>query len=55
MAFDEKGQELSFERKIENAAVAYKILKDLGFNDWDIVFDPNILTIGTGSGCTIDV
>ena len=49
MAFDEKGQGVSFERKIEICSRSYKILKDLDFNEWDIVFDPNILTIGTGS------
>ena len=49
MAFDEKGQGVSYERKIEICNRSYKILKKLGFNNWDIVFDPNILTIGTGS------
>lgn len=49
MAFDEKGQGVSYERKIEICNRSYKLLKNLGFNDFDIVFDPNILTIGTGS------
>ena len=49
MAFDEKGQGVSYERKIEICKRSYEILKNIGFNDFDIVFDPNILTIGTGS------
>ena len=49
MAFDEKGQGVSFERKIEICKRSYDILKTLGFKNHDIVFDPNILTIGTGS------
>ncbi len=49
MAFDEKGQGVSYERKIEICSRSYKILKELGFNDWDIIFDPNILAVGTGS------
>ena len=48
MAFDEKGQGVSYERKIEICSRSYKILKELGFNDWDIIFDPNILAVGTG-------
>ena len=49
MAFDENGQGVSFERKIEICNRSYKILKELGFENWEIIFDPNILTIGTGS------
>lgn len=49
MAFDEKGQGVNFERKIEIIEREYKILKRLGFEDSEIIFDPNILTIGTGS------
>lgn len=49
MAFDEAGQGVSFERKIEICSRSYKILKTLGFEDWDIIFDPNILAVGTGS------
>lgn len=49
MAFDEKGQADSFERRIEIAQRTYKILTDtLRFPPEDIIFDPNILTIGTG-------
>ena len=49
MAFDEAGQGVSFERKIEICKRSYKILKTLDFEDWDIIFDPNILSVGTGS------
>lgn len=49
MAFDEKGQGISFERKIEICNRSYKLLKEENFSDSDIIFDPNILAIGTGS------
>ncbi len=49
MAFDEKGQADSFERRIEICERAYKLLTGkIGFPPEDIIFDPNILTIGTG-------
>jgi len=49
MAFDEKGQADSCERKIEICERAYRILVDeVGFNPEDIIFDPNILTVATG-------
>lgn len=49
MAFDEQGQATTFERKIEICKRAYDILvKEVGINPWDIIFDPNILTIATG-------
>jgi 5-methyltetrahydrofolate--homocysteine methyltransferase len=49
MAFDEKGQAVSFERKIEICSRAYNILvNDIGFDPVDIIFDPNVLTIATG-------
>jgi 5-methyltetrahydrofolate--homocysteine methyltransferase len=49
MAFDERGQADSLERKIEICARAYRILvEDVGFPPEDIIFDPNILTIATG-------
>lgn len=48
MAFDEKGQATSFERKIEISKRAYHLLIDSGWSGSDIVFDTNILTIGTG-------
>lgn len=48
MAFDENGQGVSYERKIDICARAYAILKELGYSNSDIIFDLNILTIGTG-------
>jgi 5-methyltetrahydrofolate--homocysteine methyltransferase len=49
MAFDERGQADTFERKIEVCARTYKILTEqAGFPPQDIIFDPNILTVGTG-------
>jgi 5-methyltetrahydrofolate--homocysteine methyltransferase len=49
MAFDEKGQADTFERKIEICSRAYRILVDeVGFPPQDIIFDPNILTVATG-------
>lgn len=49
MAFDEKGQADTFERKIEICKHAYDILtKEVGFLPQDIIFDPNILAIATG-------
>jgi 5-methyltetrahydrofolate--homocysteine methyltransferase len=49
MAFDEKGQADTFERKIEICARSYKILtEDVGFPPEDIIFDPNIFAVATG-------
>jgi 5-methyltetrahydrofolate--homocysteine methyltransferase len=49
MAFDEKGQADSFERKIEVCQRSYRILtEEVGFPPQDIIFDPNILTVATG-------
>ncbi len=49
MAFDERGQADSYERKIEVCARCYKILTErVGFPPQDIIFDPNILTVATG-------
>ena len=49
MAFDERGQADSLERKIEICARAYRILTgECGFPGSDIIFDPNILTVATG-------
>ena len=49
MAFDERGQADTLERKIEVCARAYKILTEqIGFPPQEIIFDPNILTVGTG-------
>jgi len=49
MAFDEKGQATTYERKIEICERAYRILVDkVGFNPLDIIFDPNVLAVATG-------
>lgn len=49
MCFDEEGQATSFERRIEIARRAYKILTEqVGIQAKDIIFDPNILAICTG-------
>jgi len=49
MAFDEKGQATDFQRKIDICNRAYKLLTEkIDFPPEDIVFDCNILTIGTG-------
>ena len=49
MAFDEKGQATTFERKIEICQRAYHLLTErVGFSPRDIIFDPNILTVATG-------
>lgn len=49
MAFDEKGQADTFERKIEVCERAYRLLTDkIGFNPHDIIFDPNVLAVATG-------
>ncbi|MGH6610036.1 MAG: methionine synthase, partial [Burkholderiaceae bacterium] len=49
MAFDDKGQADTFERKIEICGRSYRLLVDtLGFPPEDIVFDPNVFAIATG-------
>ncbi|MDU0369859.1 methionine synthase [Hymenobacter endophyticus] len=49
MAFDENGQADSYEKRIEICHRSYDILvNDVGFPPEDIIFDPNILTVGTG-------
>ncbi len=49
MAFDEKGQAHTLERKVEICQRAYKLLTaEVGFPAEDIIFDPNILTVATG-------
>ncbi len=49
MAFDEKGQAANFERKIVICRRAYNLLtQKLNFPPENIIFDPNILAIGTG-------
>jgi 5-methyltetrahydrofolate--homocysteine methyltransferase len=49
MCFDEEGQATTYERRIEIAHRAYRILTEkVGMNPLDIIFDPNILAIATG-------
>ncbi len=49
MAFDEKGQADTYERKIEICERAYRLLVDtVDFPPEDIIFDPNIFAIATG-------
>jgi 5-methyltetrahydrofolate--homocysteine methyltransferase len=49
MAFDEKGQADTYQRRIEIAKQAYDILVDeIGFPAEDIIIDPNIFAIATG-------
>jgi 5-methyltetrahydrofolate--homocysteine methyltransferase len=49
MAFDEKGQAETVERKVEICERSYRILvEDIGLNPMDIVFDSNILAVATG-------
>ncbi len=49
MAFDEKGQADTYERKIEICERAYRLLVDeIDFPPEDIIFDPNIFAIATG-------
>ncbi len=49
MCFDENGQATTYDRKIEIAGRAYRILTEqVGMNPLDIIFDPNILSIATG-------
>ncbi len=48
MLFDECGQADTFERKIEVAERAYRLLTEAGFPAEDIIFDPNILAVATG-------
>ena len=48
MAFDEEGQATTYERKIAIAQRAYNLLTGIGFPPQDIIFDVNILSVGTG-------
>ncbi|MBL7725890.1 MAG: methionine synthase, partial [Chitinophagaceae bacterium] len=49
MAFDEKGQADTKERKVNICHRAYKILTEqVGFEPQDIIFDPNIFAVATG-------
>merc|ERR1719281_288078 len=49
MAFDETGQAADEKQKVAMCQRAYKVLVEkVGFDPQDIIFDPNILTVGTG-------
>ena len=49
MAFDEVGQAVTYERKIEICDRAFRLLTgEVGFDANDIIFDVNILAVGTG-------
>jgi len=49
MAFDEKGQADTKQRKVEICHRAYKILTEqVGFDPQDIIFDPNVFAVATG-------
>ena len=49
MAFDEQGQAVTYERRIEVCARAYRLLTEqAGFQPQDIIFDPNVLAVSTG-------
>lgn len=49
MAFDEKGQADTLQRRVDICTKAYKILTEqVGFDPQDIIFDPNIFAIATG-------
>jgi 5-methyltetrahydrofolate--homocysteine methyltransferase len=48
MAFDEKGQADTQQRKVEICQRAYKVLTGIGFPPEDIIFDANVFAIATG-------
>ena len=49
MCFDEQGQATTYERRIEIAGRAYRLLvEQVGMNPLDIIFDPNVLAVATG-------
>src|SRR5687768_16451647 len=49
MAFDEKGQADTLQRRVDICEKAYRILtEEVGFDPQDIIFDPNIFAVATG-------
>ena len=49
MAFDEKGQADTLQRRVDICSKAYKILTEqVGYDPQDIIFDPNIFAVATG-------
>lgn len=48
MAFDEEGQAVTYDRKVEICSRSYRLLTEAGIPPQDIIFDVNVLSIGTG-------
>ena len=49
MAFDEQGQADTLQRRVDICSRAYEILvKEVGFDPQDIIFDPNVFAVATG-------
>lgn len=49
MLFDEEGQATNYDRRVNIASRAYKLMTETcGFDPSDIIFDPNVLTVATG-------
>ncbi len=48
MAFDERGQADTVDRKVEVCGRAYGLLLGAGFRPGEIIFDPNVFAVGTG-------
>lgn len=48
MAFDEEGQATDYERKVAICRRAYRLLTEAGVRPQDIIFDVNVLSVGTG-------
>ncbi|MBN1946554.1 MAG: methionine synthase [Bradymonadales bacterium] len=49
MAFDEEGQAVTADRKVEICRRAYRLLtEEVGYTPHDIIFDPNVLAVATG-------
>ena len=48
MAFDEQGQAVDIERRMEICTRSRRILRDLGFRDQEVIYDLNVLAVATG-------
>jgi 5-methyltetrahydrofolate--homocysteine methyltransferase len=48
MAFDEDGQAVDIERRMEICTRSRRILRDLGFRDQEVIYDLNVLAVATG-------
>lgn len=48
MAFDEDGQAVDIERRMDICTRSRRILRDLGFRDQEVIYDLNVLAIATG-------